>query len=241
MHQAFTIALTLLSTGVALMFANKVFQQYRTRHRPHQRWWSLGLLFFACGTFSEFLAQFFGWNEAIYRSYYLFGALFGVAWLGMGTAYLLMPKRAADVLLGFLILLSLIGTGAVLFSPLHHDVIEAMNRSGSVMTGAWDFFPVTLLVIIFNTFGTIFMVGGALWSAFLLARKKIMPYRVVANVWIAVGTLIVASVGTLARFGIPELLALGNMLGMTVIFIGFLKSTEQPRVTAPVQQPARPS
>jgi len=52
-----------------------------------------------------------------------------------------------------------------------------------------------------------------------------MPHRVLSNVLIALGALVVAASGTLATLGSTSYLFIGELVGGTVIFIGFLKST----------------
>ncbi len=51
---------------------------------------------------------------------------------------------------------------------------------------------------LFNIYGTVALVGGALYSAYIFLRKRIMPQRVLGNVFIALGGLAPALGGTLA-------------------------------------------
>ena len=37
----------------------------------------------------------------VYETWYLFGAILVAAWLGMGTLYLLLKRRTANVIMGF--------------------------------------------------------------------------------------------------------------------------------------------
>ena len=62
--------------------------------------------------------------------------------------------------------------------------------------------------------------------SFVFARKRILPYRVVSNVLIAVGALLSAAGGTLDRLGLPQPHALAILLGVVIIYIGFLRSRE---------------
>ena len=81
--------LPLASAVLSLVFAALVFDQWVQRRRPFQLVWSLGLLCYAVGAGTEFLGAQFGWNSALYRAWYLFGALLVAAYLGAGTVYLL--------------------------------------------------------------------------------------------------------------------------------------------------------
>ena len=65
------------------------------------------------------------------------------------------------------------------------------------------------------------MVGGAIWSAYLFWRKRVMPNRVIGNVLIAAGALSIGSASTLTRLGHGQFLYLGELLAAILMFIGF--------------------
>jgi hypothetical protein len=79
----------LLASIVSFVFAALVFDQWRQRHRSFQLVWGLGLTWYGISSGSQFLGAGLGWNPALYRIWYLFGAIFVAAYLGMGTIYLL--------------------------------------------------------------------------------------------------------------------------------------------------------
>jgi len=81
---------------------------------------------------------------------------------------------------------------------------------------------VRLTTPFFNVYGLITLVGGALWSTYLFWRKRVLPNRVVGNVLIAIGALIIASASTLTRLGYGQVLYLGELLAATLMFAGFL-------------------
>jgi hypothetical protein len=80
--------LPLLTTVSSFALAALVLDQWRQRRHSFQLVWGLGLAWYGAGAGAEFLGA-FGWNAALYRSWYLFGALFVAAYLGAGTIYLL--------------------------------------------------------------------------------------------------------------------------------------------------------
>jgi hypothetical protein len=82
--------------------------------------------------------------------------------------------------------------------------------------------PVRLTTPFFNIYGLITLVGGALYSSFLFWRKRVLPNRVIANVLIAAGALLIASASTLTRLGYGQFLYLGELLSAILMFIGFL-------------------
>ncbi|MBI3977588.1 MAG: hypothetical protein HY331_05310 [Chloroflexi bacterium] len=214
---------SLAATLVAFVFAGLVFGQYRARGRPNQLVWSVALAIFGVATGCQVLAEAGGWNSLIYRLWYLSGALLGVVYLGLGTVYLMAARRTANGVAAVVVVASLVAGGLVLTAPV--DLAAALG-SGSISGEGMPRY-VRLLTPIFNTLGTLALVGGALRSAWLFRQKSLYPHRVVANVIIAVGALVVALGGTLARFGRPEFIYLTELVGIAILFIGFLKSTEQ--------------
>ena len=76
--------------------------------------------------------------------------------------------------------------------------------------------------IIFGTDGLVLLVGGALYSAFLFWRKRVLPNRVIGNILIAVGALSVATASELTHLGYGQFLYLGELLAVILMFVGFL-------------------
>lgn len=222
-----------LATLVAVVFAGFVFfGQYRRRRRPHQLVWSIALVIFGVATGCQALAAVGGWSAGLYRVWYLSGAVLGVVYLGLGTIYLMAPRRLADLLTGAVVLASLVAGWLVAAAPVDLDLaLQAGSISGAGMPQS-----VRLLTPIFNSLGTVALIGGALHSAWVFHRKGLYPHRVIANVVIAVGAFIVALGGTLSRLGRPEYMYLSELVGIAVLFVGFLKSAEQPRSEPATQQ-----
>jgi sulfite exporter TauE/SafE len=98
-----------------------------------------------------------------------------------------------------------------------------------------------VLTIVLNLYGTLLLVGGALYSAFLFWRKRVLAYRVIGNVLIAAGALLPASAGTFVKLGLADWLYVSELLGAILMFTGFLQATSQQPATAPVAQPAQPA
>lgn len=89
--------------------------------------------------------------------------------------------------------------------------------------------PVRLTTPFFNIYGLLTLVGGAIYSAFLFWRKRIMPNRVIANVLIAVGALSIGFASTLTRLGYGEYLYIGELISAILMFAGFrLAARPQP-------------
>ena len=78
---------------LAIVFALALFDQWRERRQTFQLVWGVGMVFFAIGSSSEAIAGAVGWNEPLYRAWYLSGAIATAGWLGLGTAFLLGRTR----------------------------------------------------------------------------------------------------------------------------------------------------
>ena len=78
---------------LALALSLALFDQWRERHGEFQRIWAIGMLFFGIASGCEAIAAVSGWNEILYRTWYLTGAVWTAGWLGLGTAFLLGKTR----------------------------------------------------------------------------------------------------------------------------------------------------
>ena len=78
---------------LALLFAVALVDQWRERRQGFQAVWALGMLFYGVAAGAEALAAAGGWNETLYRTWYLTGAVWTAGWLGLGTAFLLRRTR----------------------------------------------------------------------------------------------------------------------------------------------------
>jgi len=87
------VALPGLTSVLALAFSAALLDQWRERRRGYQLIWALGMLFYGVAAGCEALAAAGGWNEPLYRTWYLTGAVWTAGWLGLGTAFLLGRTR----------------------------------------------------------------------------------------------------------------------------------------------------
>ena len=87
------VVLPALTSILALVFSLALFDQWRDRRGGFQLIWAIGMLFYGVGAGCEAIAAASGWNEALYRTWYLTGAVWTAGWLGLGTAFLLGRTR----------------------------------------------------------------------------------------------------------------------------------------------------
>ena len=229
--------LPILSTLVTFAFTVAVFNRFKYRHGAHLLLWSIGLLLYGIGTLTEVISL-FTFSPIALKLWYLTGAMLTAAWLGQGTINLLVRRRgiaptlnyillAVSILAVVLVMLAPITPAAVTFKtsqPLSAQYKDILTRSGVVV----------LLTILLNTYGTLTLVGGAIYSAFIFWRKRILFNRMIGNILIAAGAILPAMGGTFVQRGLPDFLYLSEFLGAILMFIGFLQAT----VVVPVKAPA---
>lgn len=210
--------LPIATTFIALAFAWIVFQRYRQKGQgSHLLWWAAGILLYGVGTFTEAFVTLFGWNETIFRTWYISGALLGGAPLAQGTVYLLLSRQTADRLTVILVPFILFAAVCVLLTPLHYGAVELHRLSGKVIAWPW----VRFFSPFINTYAFIFLVGGAVLSAYRFRKSRQTRHRFIGNVLIAVGALLPGIGGTFTRFGYTEVLYVTELLGIMLIYAGY--------------------
>jgi hypothetical protein len=221
------------STLVIVLFVVLIFLRYRRRGSTPLLVWGIGLAMFGLASLAEAYSA-VRWHPVVFRLWYLSGAMLNAAWLGQGTVFLLNRRaRLSWILLGLLIAGSLGGGYQVFRTPVdgtHFTVgapLSAQYRE-ILPPGA----AVRMLTPLFNIYGLLTLVGGALYSAWLLYRKEDVLQRVVGNVLIAFGGLALAFASTLVRFGWADYLYVAEFLAATSMFAGFLLATMRVPVAA---------
>jgi hypothetical protein len=209
------VVVPLITTVVSGAFAVAVALRYARRRRPSLLAWAIGLLLFAVAAFMGFLARSGGATDVEYRLFYLFGAIANVAWLALGTVYIVAPRygRAA---LAAVLALSVVAVYAVFAAPVNMAV--AIDTGKGFPDGSLP----RILAGIGSGVGSVVLIGGALWSAWVFFRRRNEGRRALANAVIAVGVLIAALGGTVAFTGASGVLELTNLIGVSVMFVGFL-------------------
>jgi len=230
--------LPFLSTAVMAVFTVSVLSRYFVRRNPAFLFWGIGLAMFGAASFGEaYLAL--AWSPVIFFVWYFFGAVLNAAWIGQGTVYLLFRRRWVHVLTAILVLGSLGAlvlmlqvmprldashfTSALPISEQYREIMPAVSEGATVR----------LTTPIFNMYGLLTLVGGALWSALLFWRKRVLPNRVVGNVLIAAGALSIGFASTLTRLGYGSLLYIGELVAAVLMFRGFLMASAPQPVEAP--------
>jgi hypothetical protein len=201
------------------------FQSYKGGHR-HLLFWAIGLGMFAIASLCDGILE-FTWNELAFLGWYLFGAILNAAWIGEGTLFLLFRRRWVPITAMILAILSVVTAALLLSTPLNASAYQA---GVPIAEQYQSILPTDAIVRratpIFNIYGTITLVGGALYSGYLFYRKRILPNRVLGNVLIAAGALAVAGAGVLNRFGAGEFHSFAQLIFATLMYYGFILASK---------------
>ena len=217
--------ISIVSTLVTFIFVVAVFNRYRFKKGNHLLFWGIGLIFYGLGTLTEVILS-FTFSGLALKIWYLTGAMLTAAWLGQGTIFLLIRRRgAAGALAGVLALASLAALFLVLAAPLT-GAAASYSISQPVSAQYKDILtrgaPVIILTILLNVYGTLGLIGGALYSAYLFWRKKVLINRVLGNILIAAGALMPAMAGSLIKAGLADWLYVSELLGVIIMYAGFV-------------------
>lgn len=229
-----------ISSIISFIFAYFIFRRYSSHKSAHLLLWGIGMVFYGIGGFSEAYYGAAGWNPFIFRLWYLLGAILVAAWLGQGTVYLLAKRNLANGLMVLLVLGSVYAFIRVFTAQLDPSLMTSGVHTGSELSGHAIITPgIRTLTPIFNLYGTVTLVGGAAYSAWIFWRKRILLHRTIGNILIAAGALAPAFGGAFSRSGIPGTLYIGELVGAILIFAGFLRATRPienrvPEVETPI-------
>jgi hypothetical protein len=199
---------------VAALFCALLLRSARRRPAGQKLLWAAGFTLFAVAAASEALAQRAGWSGALFRTYYLCGGVLTVAFLGAGSAWLHLPRRGRDAVAGALIVATVAAAVTVASAPVHPDVLAATATgrppaNGAIGGGA------AAWAIALNSLGTLLLVGGVL-------RSVIRRQRVRSSMWIGAGAIVLALSTSMSRAGDYSLMYLGELIGITAMFYGFV-------------------
>jgi hypothetical protein len=213
------VVLPFLSSSLSFLFALFLLDQWRERRRSYQLIWAIGMVWYGISAGTEFWGGAFGWSEGLYRLWFLIGAIYVAAWLGLGTMYLLGRTRFGYGA-AFSVLLAGLFTYLTQVKAQYPDVgVLPQAAFGIALVGA-----VLISAETFRATGRwawiagVLIVGGSVLSAVLVLGAAIPApgYALDAN-GIPVGTAMPGSVRLLTP--------LFNVSGGFALALGALYST----------------
>jgi MFS family permease len=204
-----------LTAVVSAVFTIAVAMRWARSKRASLLAWSIGLGMFTIAALAGALAQTSGASETEYRVFYLFGGILNVSWLALGTVLLVAPRFGRPAL-AIVLLLSLLSAYVVFATPVNLQI--ALDTGRGFPDGSLPRY----LAAVGSGAGSLVLIGGALWSAWSFLRRRRNGRRALSNIVIAVGVIIVAVGGTVTFTGATGILEFTNLIGVSVMFAGFL-------------------
>jgi hypothetical protein len=219
--------ISVLSTIITFIFTAAVFNRYRAKGGAHLLLWGIGLSLYGLGTLMESL-MLFTFSAFGLKLWYLSGAMLTAAWLGQGSLNLLVRRRGVAASLNVILaLVSLVALAFVVAAPVtgaaasYNNAAPLSTQYKDILTrSGWMIF----MTIILNLYGTVTLVGGALYSAFIFWRKRVLFNRMIGNILIAAGALFPAIGGSFVKAGLVDWLYLSELAGVLLMYVGFVQA-----------------
>ena len=231
-------ALAGTATLVATAFTLSTADRWIKRRQPHELAWTIAMGLFAIGSACLWWAESTGWNLFVFRMFFLAGAVLNVSWLALGTVYLLGGQQLGNRVRQILIWLSGFATGIVLVAQSKAEVVADQFPTGKEVFGIAP----RILAAVGSGVAALVIIGGAVWSIIRVIRGRIPAVgeaqrhitssrrHAASNSLIAIGTLVLSGSGTLAgRMGEDRAFAITLLVGVVVLFSGFLVASTQPK------------
>jgi hypothetical protein len=213
-----SLYLPILSTLISAAFAWVILARYRLKRQSyHLLWWGIGIGTYGLGTLIESLVTLFGWQSALFKAWYIAGALLGGAPLAVGAIYLLFGRRAGRIAVALLLAAVGVTSIFVILSPVRIDLVDPTILSGKAL--AWQ--SIRRVSPFINSLAALFLVGGAIYSAIRFFGHPESRHVSIGNIFIAVGALLPGVGGMGSRMGHTELLYIAEFIGVILIWIGY--------------------
>ena len=217
MNVSFLNYIPIFTSIFSIFFFREIMSHYLRKNKPYLLWWSIGVLTFGLGTLAESFNAVLGWSEINAKFWYIVGALLGGFPLAQGSVYLLLHRNFAKTSATIVVTIIIIAALCVLASPI--DLPDNFNGelTGKVFAWKWVRFFSPLI----NLYAFIFLVGGAIYSAYKYYRKGIREAPFKGNIIIAIGGLLPGIGGTFTRMGYVQVLYITEFIGLVLIYIGY--------------------
>jgi hypothetical protein len=214
----FSLYLPILSTLISAAFAWAILARYRLKRQSyHLLWWGIGIGTYGLGTLIESLVTLFGWESALFKAWYIAGALLGGAPLAVGTIYLLFGGRAGRIAVVLLLAAVSVTSIFVILSPVRMELVDQKMLSGKAL--AWQ--SIRRVSPFINSLAALSLVGGAIYSAVRFFGHPESRQVSIGNIFIAVGALLPGIGGMGSRMGHTELLYIAEFIGVILIWVGY--------------------
>jgi hypothetical protein len=211
-------SVALVAALVATWFAVEIGRDAVRHPRPHVTSYAIGVASFALATWALFVGIAFGWGEASYKVFFLFGAILNVPFLALGSAFLVAPGFAKPML-GLVVPFSFFATLVILPQKLRVTEFVAGEIPDRAATFLYGTLPRVLAIISGAAASTILVVLALV--SIIRFRKKARNV-VTGSALIVVGTFAAAAGGTLLGLGLGQAgFSLSLLVAVVLIYFGY--------------------
>ncbi len=212
--------LLMLAALMAVGFTMNLAGRFKRTHAPVYGWWTVSFLLYAAAFLMEALTQPDNWHLVWQYQIYMVASAGLVGTMSAGTVYLAFPRSWISFLYSMYVALDIVAlaTFAIVHPPVLQGSWMALNAGKNAIIG-----PSQVSYLLLSAVGGPVVVLGALWSWWKTRRYY--------TLLIAVGALIPSLAGTLASQGLTEAwFPVLNMVGLVLIFLGYVYSRPRTRV-----------
>ena len=210
----------LISSVISAVFTILLGVQYIRRRKKHQLMWTIALAMFTLSTALAFLSEINGWTVLTYQVYY-FSVSPMVAFMGAGTLYLLAHKPWGKYFLAYTLIVSMVFLVLVFTSTVDTAQLTAYSPPSDI-GGQPMPSNVRLVSPLLSVPGGLLLIIGPIYSFYLDKSRKY-------NLLIALGGAFQFFSGLKERFGNPAYFFIFTTVGVLLLFLGFLLSSEHIR------------
>jgi hypothetical protein len=222
-----------VAAAVALVFAIQLARRWLRRKRSYELLWAMSLLMYAIASAVVAVGSVHGWTPSYFRLYWALGAVLNVPFLAAGEVHLLVRNRtvlvAVDLILVFLAAYTL---GVLRTATFDAHALAQHLPSGKHVFGAGT--SAHRLPQLISIPSYVVLLAGALLSAWRMRANRAVRDRFIGTLLIALGATVVAGGATFAAFGQMAGFTLTLVVGITIMFVGFLRAS---RPAAPTPEP----
>ncbi|HJS26322.1 MAG TPA: hypothetical protein VJ913_04265 [Actinomycetota bacterium] len=227
-------AFPLAAAIVAALFAAALARDFARRRRSYQAIWSAALLMYAAASLAVALGATNGWTSGEFRVYWALGAVLNVPFLAQGELDLLIHRRAVRwalyVVLAFVTAytIAVVRTAEVDTTALAQELPSGKEVFGDGSTA--HRLPQLVAIPAY-----VVLLAGTVWSAWRMRGRRELRDRFWGTLLIAAGATVIAGFGSaFAALGHLAPFSISLLVGIAVMFVGFLRAT---RVPQPQPQP----
>lgn len=214
-----------LTLALSLAFGAIVLARWVKARKPHQLLWGIALLLFGMASGLELQGELAGWTEGLYKLYFVTTALM-VGLMAAGTGWLVSRSLGR----GFAAFATVVAEGLLILSlltPADAGAIAAANAAGELPT---------------RVLGSVGLLHAFLDipAALLLIVVPLQGWRRTGRAFtllIAAGALVFTTVHTSASgaqtgalsLSTADVFTAGSLVGLVLLFAGYMLSREAPR------------